>query len=236
MKKIIATVVLATTALTLSPSGFAADVPPTVNISDTPAPASDMAKAVERASLSAALSKWGRETQNAHALIVSAEILSSVAAKDGQREKAQAAVASAAAKPASSDKAAPVMTVASLLDEARALAGPDEALQGQIARVSAQESKGRNGGPLKSYGELPTGYADTYNIRFTGKELAAVAVINNQVAMGFDIYDQNGNLVCTNKQYTSQMLCEFTPIFTGDFRVKVSNESNGPVAYALLTN
>ncbi len=50
------------------------------------------------------------------------------------------------------------------------------------------------------------------------------------------IYDQNGNLICSDTDYTDRLLCSWYPRWRGDFRIKIVNRGNVYNEYDLVTN
>ncbi|WP_372015750.1 hypothetical protein [Pseudoxanthomonas sp. 10H] len=210
----------------------AAAAPKGSNEAEKAGTASDNSRAVHQLYLADAVADYGHEARNPMALIVAAEMI----AQAGAREVEQAKTSDG--KGTAGDKAAkPERTVASLLGEARALAGQNAALLAAIDRVGASESKGRSNGPGEVSERVLAGDTDTYTIRFNGGEEAAVLVVGDgDTDLDLYVYDENGNLVCDDADSTDTMLCEWTPRWTGDFTVKVKNLGSVYNAYDMVTN
>ena len=50
------------------------------------------------------------------------------------------------------------------------------------------------------------------------------------------VYDNNGNLIDSDTDYTDNCVCTWTPRWTGNFRIRVVNRGNVYNQYILRTN
>lgn len=113
-----------------------------------------------------------------------------------------------------------------------------------LALINAEASKhgspevlGAGAGAIVHHDSVLARHYDDYTITFVGGELARVAVIGDgDTDLDLYIYDENGNLITADTDYTDQCLVEFTPRWTGVFRVRVVNNGYVYNNYVLLTN
>ena len=98
-------------------------------------------------------------------------------------------------------------------------------------------TRGAVGGPR--YGESRV-YGKThtdYEIKFWANELAEVIVIGDgDNDLDLYIYDQNGNLVASDTDYTDQCVCRWVPAWTGSFRIRIVNRGAIYSDFAIATN
>ncbi len=67
--------------------------------------------------------------------------------------------------------------------------------------------------------------------------MARVAVIGDgDTDLDLLVYDENGNLIASDTDYTDKCLVEFAPRWTGTFLVRVVNNGYVHNNYLLLTN
>jgi len=81
------------------------------------------------------------------------------------------------------------------------------------------------GGPVYDHREIVEAYStDVYWLEFYGGELASIAVYGDgDTDLDLYVYDQWGNLICTDADYTDVMFCNFVPYRTGEYRVEIQN-------------
>jgi hypothetical protein len=183
--------------------------------------------AVKQLELSSNLAKLGRANKDALQLIVAAQILQGASPKYEAR-KPDDAPASAVVGPEKAD------SVASLLDEAKALSKNDKTIVALADDVKASASKGRVGGGIISLGQIGGSTIHTRTINFQGGRFAEVGAVGiDTSAIMLEVFDQNGNLICRD---TDPAYCSFNPIWTGPFTVRVHNDSSGVAHYKLETN
>lgn len=83
------------------------------------------------------------------------------------------------------------------------------------------------GGPSCLADNVFGGYYSNYNTTFIGGELAEVMVSGEGWAdLDIYIYDQWGNLVAFDTDYTDQCYASFVPRVTGDFTIQVVNRGS----------
>jgi len=203
------------------------------NAADKAAAPTAASTAVERAHLASELASYGRATNSPMALVLAAELTAASAGPDVARPKTSEGGSDAGAD--KTDK--PATTVAALLEEARAMAGPDTSLTPAIQRVAALENKGRVGGGARTYERVKAGATDSYTVRFRGGEPAIVFVDGDgDTDLDLYVYDQNGNRICSDTDNTDTMICRWTPAWTGSFTVKIKNYGRVYNNYVIRTN
>lgn len=192
------------------------------------------AQATHQSYLASELAAYGRQTQNAMALIVAAEMQAQAGGRDVPRDKqTEGPDEPGGDKEAGEDNS----TVEAMLSDARDLARGDESLLAAIEQVESQESKGRVGGPVRHRDSVRARHHDIYNVRFYGGEPAIVTVVGDgDTDLDLRIYDQNGNLICRDTDYTDRNYCRWQPLWTGNFRIKVTNLGRVYNRYTISTN
>ena len=123
-----------------------------------------------------------------------------------------------------------------LLADAKNMAGNDGVLLALIDDVSSNVRKAE-GGPKYASSSVLAGATDTYNVTFKGGELAMVIVIGDgDTDLDLYVYDNNGNLVASDTDYSDNCVCSWTPRWTGNFRIKIKNRGSVYNEYVLRTN
>lgn len=191
------------------------------------------AMATHQSHLATELATYGREAGSAMALIVAAEMQAQAGGRDVDREKETEGPNEADDNEDSND----MYSVSAMLSDARDLARGDESLLAAIAQVESQESKGLTTGPAVHYDRVNGRTHDWYRLTFRGGEPAIVSVVGGgRTDLDLRIYDQNGNLICADTDYSDRNYCRWQPIWTGPFRVKITNMGRISNAYVIRTN
>lgn len=125
---------------------------------------------------------------------------------------------------------------AKLLADAKSLAGDDGVLLALIDDVN-RNVRGASGGPKYANSRVEAHDYDIYNVTFRGGEIAIVTVIGDgDTDLDLYVYDNNGNLIDSDNDYTDNCVCTWTPRWTGNFRIKIVNRGNVYNRYILRTN
>ena len=78
---------------------------------------------------------------------------------------------------------------------------------------------------------------DTYSLWFTGDELAGVVVIGDgDTDLDLRVYDESGNLVASDTDWTDFCVVFWTPGRSGTFRIEIENLGDVYNAYILAVN
>jgi hypothetical protein len=199
---------------------------------EAPKGTSTTATPAERLKTSGDLVAIARETKDPLAMITAARIRASVATTDKERTKVESGSPKDTTKTAGA-----ALTVDQILAEATALAKGDKVILAMIADVKASASKGRVGGPGRSTTVVRANAVDSFTETFRGAERAAVYVEGDgDTDLDLFVYDENGNMVCSDTDGTDRMICAWTPRWTGNFTIRVRNWGGVYNQYSIVTN
>ena len=196
------------------------------------APATD---AIAKITLANELAKYGYENSSALALIQAAEILAEIETQDLVFESYEAGEGSQEAKVS----AKPEFTAANLIASAKELAKGDKHLMALANKVKVQASNNRGlvGGPGRTVSRVLANSTDTYVLAFRGGEVAEIAVSGDgDTDLDLYVYDQNGNLIVCDTDYSDDCYVCWVPAWTGNFVIKIKNRGNVYNQYVMLTN
>ncbi len=186
-------------------------------------------------SLAGQLVKYGYEAESSLALIQAAQLYSEVNAGvlDAKKTSAGEAVADEVAK-----------TDAVSFDVNKLLADATEFADGNPACLALTEelknvggTRGAVGGAKSTTEKVLAGDTDVYNIRFYGGETACVVVSGDgDTDLDLYVYDNNGNLIDKDIDYTDDCVVTWTPRWTGNFVIKIKNRGRVYNRYVIATN
>ncbi len=181
------------------------------------------------------LSKYGYANNDALSLIQAARISKQAGFTAESREKAGGDEIRPAAP--EGDKNGQIsLDPAKLLADAQAMANNDGVLLAMINDVNSNV-RGAVGGPKYHEDNVLAHSTDYYNITFRGGETASVLVSGDgDTDLDLYIYDQYGNLVAKDDDYTDTCLCTWTPRRTATYRIKIVNRGGVYNHYSLSTN
>lgn len=191
---------------------------------------------VERTLLMAAdLSKYGYANKDALSLIQAARLSKQLGFTVEERKKAENEEMRPA--PEGDKKVGQVsLDPTKLLADAKAMAGDDGVLLALIDDVNSNV-RGTVGGPKYASSYVYAGDTDVYNVSFRGGEIAIVTVIGDgDTDLDLYVYDNNGNLIASDTDYSDDCVCTWTPRWTGNFRIKIVNRGRVYNSYLLRTN
>lgn len=96
---------------------------------------------------------------------------------------------------------------------------------------------GRRQGPGIVHTRVEAHSRDTYSIDFRGGETAVITVSGDgDTDLDLYVYDENGNLVADDTDFTDECIVAWTPAWSGEFTVVVKNLGSVYNAYTLATN
>ena len=176
---------------------------------------------------------YGRTNNDPLSLIVAANIRQQIQLTEVDRKPTSTEGSGAAA-----EDPTPELTVDAILDEAKSMSGDDEAIVALADDIKASATKGRTAGPGYNVVTLPASTTDNYdNVSFNGGEYAEVYAEGSGASnLDLYVYDENGNLICSDTDYSDIAYCGWTPKWTGGFTIKVINQGGSSNRYALITN
>ena len=193
-------------------------------------------ESISRIRLANQLAKYGYETYSASALIEAARILSEI---ETQELKSESFTSGEGAKDAK-ENAKPEITSANLLTSAKEFADGDETLLAMIDRVqiaNGGNSRGLLGGPGRRVDRVAANSTDTYVLAFKYGIPAEIFVSDDgDTDLDLYVYDEKGNHIASDTDYSDDCYVCWTPAWTGNFVVKVVNRGRVYNQYVLLTN
>jgi len=109
----------------------------------------------------------------------------------------------------------------------------DPALKNDIAVF-----RGRVKGPAYREFELLPGQSDVISEVFYAAELASISIKPNANAISLMVQEQDEDLdpVCDYGKVNTVALCEWTPMWTAPYDIRVTNHGVKPVSYLLISN
>ena len=178
------------------------------------------------------LVEYGRKNNDPLSLIVAAGMRQQVALTEVDRTPTNEGAGTA------EPDDTPELTVEAILDEAKSISGDDDMIVALADDVMASATKGRSVGPGYNVVTLPGGTTDNYfGVSFDGSKYAEVyAEGSGRTNLDLYIYDENGNLICSDTDSSDVAYCGWTPKWTGAFDIKVINRGGASNRYALITN
>ena len=94
-----------------------------------------------------------------------------------------------------------------------------------------------SGRPASHIDTVLAGRTDVYRQSFEGGKFAEVAVSGDgDTDLDLYVYDENGNHICSDTDWSDQAYCSWHPQWTGSFRIEVRNLGGVYNEYMLLTN
>ena len=201
-------------------------------------PASDKKASPELAALqtAAGLAKYGYENYSATALIEAAKIIAETPVQDLDAQGTPSEAQTVTEKPTRLR-----LNPEELLADAQKYAGKDKVVVNYAKQVEkivkGGGTRGAVGGPRYGEGRVYGKTYTDYEIKFWASELAEVIVIGDgDNDLDLYIYDQNGNLIASDTDYTDQCVCRWVPAWTGTFRIRIVNRGAIYSDFAIATN
>jgi hypothetical protein len=186
------------------------------------------------------LAQYGYEVESAAALIEAADILVSTPTTEMENPEIERGTACAEGE-AKADKAE--ITPAQLLKDAKELAADNAAMLELAANVekkmaaAAEGTRGNIAGAVSHVDRVDAYGSDVYYMTFRAGEKGEVGLIGDgDTDLDLYVYDENGNLIASDTDYTDDCYVSFYPRWTGRFKVKIVNRGRVYNQYLLLTN
>ena len=221
-------IIIALCALVLCVSAYAQDEKTVIEISPE----------VKALKVAAQLAKYGYENYAPTALIEAARIFSETKVDELEAEKVEGETHSEQV----SDKDNKVSyDPRQLLEDARKYAGKDKTVLAMADQVESGLRKSATRGAV----EGPKGMSDrvygksteSYKVKFWANELAEVCVSGDgDTDLDLYVYDENGNLIGKDDDYSDECVVRWYPKWTGTFIIKVVNRGALYNNFAIWTN
>lgn len=187
------------------------------------------------------LAEIGRQQKDPLMLVAAARVVLAIggtpgddAGKSGAADTAKPAGGSGAAtKPDATAKP----LAERLLAEATGYARGNEVTLGLIRETQASAGRGTPAGPHRHDVRLGSRKYVDYTERFVQGQLAEAGVAGDgDTDVDITVYDANGNRICSSTRSGDREYCSWTPAWTGDFRIRVTNYGSVYNDVALLVN
>lgn len=196
-------------------------------------PASPEISALQTA---AGLAKYGYANFSATALVEAAKIFA-----ETKTQPLDVEVEHGKAETVTDKNNAVSFEPAQLLDDAKKFAGKDKAILAYIKRVEKSiisgSTRGAVGGPKIQKERVLGKDVDSYKVKFWAKELAEVCVSGDgDTDLDLYVYDENGNLIESDTDYTDECVVRWVPAWTGTFIIKIVNRGALYNNYVIWTN
>ena len=199
-------------------------------------PAKTTPEQAQQMALAGELVQYGYSTKTALPLIQAVQIYQRLGAQPATDATPKASEDQGTA-PAGITKAdTPARTEPQLLADATTFADGNKTLLALIQDCKGA-TRGAVGGPKYVQDAVRANTTDVWTIKFRGGESAYVVVSGDgDTDLDLYIYDENGNFITSDTDYTDQCVVSFTPKWTGDFKIKIKNRGNVYNRYTMATN
>jgi hypothetical protein len=191
-----------------------------LNREDKPAAADP---AIDQAQLMQNLVTFGRETMNAPALALAGQILKGLSPKPLKAEKeSKSGDGEAKGKPKEPENLSPE----SLMAEARKVAAGDKDMLAAVETIGEMGATARGpvGGTIIRSDVVRARTTDIWTVTMRGGESWTVYVSGDgDTDLDLYVYDENGNLIDSDTDYTDECLCSGWARWTGTFQIRIGN-------------
>ncbi|MDY4512810.1 MAG: hypothetical protein SPE10_05105 [Paludibacteraceae bacterium] len=184
------------------------------------------------------LAKFGYETESPSALIEAANILASTPTQALEATVEQGAENANETEKVTKVQFEPKALVAAALEltENEHLIAMADNVMAKI-EAQAEGTRGALGGPRYANSSVSAHSYTYYNQKFWADDLAEILVSGDgDTDLDLYVYDENGNLIVSDTDYTDDCYVRFYPRWTGMFRIKIVNRGGVYNRYVLITN
>lgn len=240
---------VALAAAVVAPLALAGDspLPEGQNVSEAKPEAEGSAAVAWRAARGLALAREAREQRSVPMMVAAVEVLRGVDLRTAVLGEPEVVAsdqdATSRPRPKASDDVEPPLRASDMLEEARGWAGDDEVLVALLDRAAERLERqgavtmGRVQGPAAEIKRVEARSRHVYRERFRGEQLARVVIVGDgDTDLDLFVYDENGNLIRSDIRVTDFVHVEWTPRWTGEFRIEVVNHGNVWNRYVMVTN
>ena len=183
------------------------------------------------------LAKFGYETESPSALIEAANILASTPTQALEATVEQGAENANETEKVTKVQFEPKALVAAALEltENEHLIAMADNVTAKI-NAQAEGTRGALGGPRYANSSVSAHSYTYYNQKFWADELAEILVSGDgDTDLDLYVYDENGNLIVSDTDYTDDCYVRFYPRWTGTFRIKIVNRGGVYNRYVLIS-
>jgi hypothetical protein len=223
---------------TLGAGGALAQARQQSNAAEREAAPSAVVVAAQDIALARQLALYGQRTGKPEPFLAAARILAETPYRDAPMTPApQAAQAGAAGAPMAEKAPTPALSAVAMLAAAREAARGDAHALAVADGIEASLEKGRVGGPAVHNDRIYPDQTHSYTISFTGGEAAIIEVVGDgDTDLDCWVYDENGNLIDSDTDYTDYCVLGWTPSWTGEFQLQIKNYGTVWNGYVITTN
>ena len=190
----------------------------------------------QQLALAGELVRYGYQTKTALPLIQAVQIYKRLNVTDATGGEPKAVVEGTPATSTLTKTDVVTFDETKLLADATTFAEGDKHLLALISDAG-KATRGAVGGPIRRVDRVQAGDTDIWTINFRGGESAYVIVSGDgDTDLDLYIYDENGNLITSDTDYSDDCVCSFTPRWTGKFYIKILNRGRVYNNYVLATN
>lgn len=215
----------------LSFSAFAQEEKPKLN--------KPLSEGIESIQTAATLAQYGYRTASPTSLIEAARIFGTVLVQEAEFEQ----IAREVTQDVTEKDGGISYDPDQLLADAREMAGKDKALLGLIKRTekeieeASHATRGVVGGAQYVEDVVYANSSVSYRVKCWGGEVTEVLLVgDHDTDLDLYIYDEDGNLITSDTDYTDVCVCRWIPAWTGYFVIKIVNRGDVYNAFALATN
>lgn len=182
------------------------------------------------------LARYGYDNYSATALIEAAKIFSETKTQELEEQGSPESVQTVSEK----DKKVSFDPI-QLLADAKKFAGKDKvvlAYANQVEKnLKSSTTRGAVGGAREGAGRVYGKSYTDYQIKFWASEVAEIAVVGDgDTDLDLYVYDERGNLITSDTDYTDQCICRWVPAWTGTFTIRIVNRGSIYNEYVIVTN
>lgn len=183
------------------------------------------------------LAKYGYATYSPTALIEAARIFGITKVQEADFKKVKESEVTGEEK---EQKVS--FTPTQLLADAKKYAGKDKTILALVKKTEEEiaatgATRGAVGGPKYSEDRVYGKDYEDYQCKFWANELAEVIVVGDgDNDLDLYIYDEKGNLIASDTDYTDQCICRWVPAWTGTFTIRILNRGAIYSNFAIATN
>jgi hypothetical protein len=190
---------------------------------------------------------YARENESPVAMLAAVQMIQRVRVQDaaGHVKQGQSGAAAGSAAGAAGQKGKtppPTLDTKVLLAEARTWAKGNQSLVALIDQAAKAQppAGGTLGGAPVPYRQPGRALARTYHdwsVTMRGGELAVITVFGDgDTDLDLEVFDENGNLIARDIDFSDQCIVRWTPRWTGTYRVRITNLGYVYNNYMLMSN
>lgn len=196
----------------------------------------EIPETVQMLQVAGQLVKYGYEQEAALPLIQAIEIYQNNAGAPSRSGEKTAENNGSASSDASKSSAISY-NLDNLIADATTFADGDEHYLALIDNLKNSKTRGATKNYATHYDCVSGNSTDSYTIRFRGNEIACVVVSGDgDTDLDLYVYDQNGNLITKDIDYSDDCVVTWTPAWTGSFTIKIKNRGRISNCYTMAVN